>query len=212
MKLIRSIFYAIILIIFFSGVDCRKKDEPKAFIPLDKEFLSYFAFPVGSWWVYEEVNSGEKDSMYVIKYDIHKHENNKEDLDYWRLSYHLSNSLQDFYFWARPNPNIILNDTLFVLTEAYNLVNDGTVTAIRFFYSKKKKYLFSINDNTYIKNIYDSLTVGSMDFYDVYHIEKLKQEYENLIKGQYFAKNIGIIKKEYFDGRIFELNKYYINK
>jgi hypothetical protein len=28
----------------------------------------YFAFKVGSWWVYEEETSGERDSVYVTEY------------------------------------------------------------------------------------------------------------------------------------------------
>ena len=42
-----------------------RNDTPDACAKLDPDFLDYFAFPEGSWWVYEEVNSGREDSLWV---------------------------------------------------------------------------------------------------------------------------------------------------
>ena len=211
MKIIKPIFYAILIVLIFSAVDCRKKDEPVYYIPLNNGFLSYVSFPVGSWWVYEEVNTGKRDSIYVVINNTLKKENRQDNNYYYQLEFRLKNNFGEYYFWARPDKNIFLNDTVYTCTEAYNL-NNGTYTAIRFFYSKQRDTLYSINDNTYIKNIFDTLILNSSLYTDIYQIENSNQLYGNQIKSEYYSKNIGIIRKELFDSTIWELKKYFINK
>ncbi len=208
-----QIFLLVLIIsILCLASNCKKEEPiPIEFIPLNQEFLSYFAFPVGSWWVYEEMASGMTDSIYVTKYELLEIEDKKDDINYIALSYHLKNSYNEYYFSAGPNPHFISNDTLFIFKEAYNIGN-CTYTAIRLFYSKKNDNPFSINENTFIKNIYDTLIIGNTSYNDVYQIENKNQEYGNQIKSEYYAKGIGIIIKTYFDGKIFELKNHFINQ
>lgn len=63
----------IILITIIVAISCRKDDSlhhcqqfPEDCVDV-REVKNCFYFNHGSWWVYEEENSGKRDSVYVIE-------------------------------------------------------------------------------------------------------------------------------------------------
>jgi hypothetical protein len=65
--------HLIILLILLAAISCRKDEEipyceqyPDDCVDV-REVKDYFYFNYGSWWVYEEENSGKRDSVYVLE-------------------------------------------------------------------------------------------------------------------------------------------------
>jgi len=55
------------------------------------------------------------------------------------------------------------------------------------------------------------LNINGNNFYEIRVFENLKQ-YNNQPKKFYYARNVGLIKIELFDGTIWEIKKYFINE
>lgn len=183
--------------------DSCHKDPNDGFIPLNKDFLSYFAFPQGSWWVYKEINSGETDSFYVNSYDVQNIDSKKENMKYKKLFYHLFSKNKQAYG---------MTYHMDYITSVYeeNDLQNGSAT--RFVYPvEDSKYInpdyqFSIPDH------YDSLQINGIWYKDVYRTAYGAPYSNNIYKSEFYARNVGVIKRIYFDGTEWELVKYHHSK
>jgi hypothetical protein len=202
----RQILLLIFICFSLMGSSCCNKDEaPIVYIPLDTTFLSYCAFPVGSWWVYEEQNTGQRDSFYVAYYYTETMKNSDENLNYYELGYRITTLIDTFNFGARPWGDE--SGYRHKFTEYYN-VNNGTLSADRFFYPIS--ITDTVNYNLFLKNVLDTITINSILYTNIYVMANKSSVYNNKIKTEYYCKNVGVIKRELFNGEIWEIENYYI--
>jgi hypothetical protein len=203
-------------VILFSNMHC-KKDNPEPatieYVKLDTVFLSYFAFPNGSWWTYKEINTNKTDSIYISNYSIEKIHNTKDD-KYYEMLYLTLNSKSEtihgsanpFYFTSEPKDSM-----KYLYRELYYYgIN---YSAERFFYpTNPRQKLRGSNTKLYTKILYDTISIQGKLYRDVYQTYNDTSEYYNKIKSEYYCRNVGVIKREHFDGTTWELTNYHINK
>lgn len=208
-KPILILFFTSFLI--FNGISCNKEPS-KSLVKFDPVFLSYFAFPKGSWWTYKEINTGKTDSFYVDGFKIENFTNSDEDNYYYeRLRYHLTGEKYVASGDARPNPNIKLNTLLYQYIERYHAAQFGLdYDADRFIYPSNENETF--NNSFYMLKNLDTITINSTLYKDVYVTNNSTQEYYNPIKSEYYCKNVGVIRRDFFDSTVWELTNYHINK
>lgn len=212
MKKHSFLIFSLIFLFFFILNSCTKDEQP--LVKLDQDFLSYFAFPVGSWWKYKEIKTGERDSFYVNKYQIENF-HDKEDSKYYELlSYQINTKTDTAYGWAKPfYTTITPNDSIkYRYIEIYKAGQARyLVDAVRFLYKIAPYQELPGAGYLYVKHI-DTLTIQGNHYKDIYLTDNPFQADHNPIKSEYYCRNIGVIKREYFDGSVWELTNYHLNK
>ena len=189
------------LFLLFGAMNCNKnKNEPV--ILLDKDFLSYFAFPVGSWWIYKEIKTGRKDSCFVELYSFEEKVSPKEgNIKNQLLHYHIASKIHPTILgFARPKGN------------SYYLFKDLEAGVNYFRYPWVVNKQKDGDDHFNMREHYDSIQINSVYYHDVLRTEFDYPDYGNTIKSEYYCKNVGVIKRIYFDSTTWELTKYFINK
>lgn len=201
--------FVLFLFFFFSSCQsCKKDEKPIVYIPLDTTFLSYCAFPVGSWWSYKEINTGQRDSFYVTRTEQEAIRDHHSDLDYYKLIYHITNLNDTFYYSTKPF--YFSTYYTFVLYEIYNAYN-GTHIAARFFSPYNNDTLYNYGC-LYLKMSIDTMTINGHLYNNIKVMENKASTYGNKIKTEYYCKNVGVIRKELFNGEIWEIKNYHINQ
>ena len=190
---------------------CKKNgyspDSPY-YTPLSQDFLSYFAFPKGSWWLYKEINSGKTDSFYVDYYKISNQKSTKGGINAQTLDYELVGEKYRAGGGAAAGEKI--NDTIpYTYGETYYGTDGLNYSSLRFLYPAwpGKK-----GNNIYISKHLDSINIQGKLYYDVFITAYTSQSYENPIKSEYYCKNTGVIRREFYDGSIWEVIRYHLNK
>lgn len=216
----------LLLALLCLALQCNKDDnnEPKDVTRLSEEFKDYAYFKEGSWWVYKELNSGDLDSAYIIRSDIliehiPKKSGGPEDYEFFSL-----NIVREFY---QSNNK----DTL-ILEGIPGLPSDskvgkrvvGQLSQTIFKYNIVQVNLFKILSNKsdsvidlYIAQIkkIDSIKILNKKYEDVYvvlHKDQKLSETNDLIKKDFYAKNVGLIRREFLDGRVKELLRYNVKQ
>src|SRR5690606_21666985 len=99
---------------------------------LDPVFLSYFAFPQGSWWTYKEVNTGKTDSIYITINLIENFLDKRDgDIRYEQLRYRRVGKFDSAGGFAIPTYNLNSKILLYQYEECYLA---GPYCAYRFIY------------------------------------------------------------------------------
>lgn len=186
-----------------------------------REVKNWFYFNYGSWWVYEEVNSGQRDSLYVLE--------TFSDTN----TYYFSTTLFDaqteyrYRFWTEG-----LDSDEMMVKKSKKSVNikrskgkPGELVGENYcftFYPLEGKY---VGTYAFISGIryFGDLTVE--EFYDVYSLNdstfnevvKINEEYTSIENGQqtnhFYASGVGLIRKELIDSnQTWNLVKYNIEQ
>jgi hypothetical protein len=180
------------------GSNCRDDcNEPVPYHSLDKDFLSYCVFPEGSWWVYEEENSGEIDSTYIISKESGRREGilgRGCDVRYEYEAVNIRKVIRGEELYATAYPQIV--DANSVWHYAYN---QGSTL-----------HFFKFPDNRdtltedFFKTRYDSLIVSGKIYKDVIEIRS------GSYWSEFYSKDVGLIRREFNDSTKWNLIKYYI--
>jgi hypothetical protein len=154
------------------------------------------------------VNNGSQDSIYLFKslYEITK-ASEKLGYDYERYqplfsSTHLNDTL---FGYTHPDRDRV-NFYYYSQGSLMNLPN----LPVLFFDSAAVNFEFNYAENYILKykSTYSSYEVQNIEYSDVrvyVHTAQFFPEQENRI---YYAKSVGIIRKEMFNGEIWELKKF----
>ncbi len=194
----KKILFLILAIICCIAADCDKEPKEKPIYYLDQEIKDYTLFPVGSYWIYEDSLSNDIDTVSIISQTIKIFAGGEEPFKY---EYFKQNIVTSYY-----------NDTLFGGGSAWLLESEGFCEYsetgwLRFISQKQVGYKF---DELLYEIYYDSLFIINKWYKEVKVFTILTQDSSSLERC-YFKKNIGIIKKEKYDGKVWELLNYYIN-
>ncbi|MBX9851905.1 MAG: hypothetical protein K2X86_09115 [Cytophagaceae bacterium] len=189
-----------------------KKEEPRLTTYLDQEFKDYMFYPDGSYWVYEHESMGWEDSVYLYSQLLAIEEPHNLSNNYERivLRYGSTFNLDTFHIigHARDLPigRPCYSNILF--TSNFLAVN------IPFFSKRDIGYVFEYNENinsTYTA-YYDSLEILSKYYYKVKVFEMTGSSDSRLPKKIFHAEKTGIIRKELFNGQIWNLKRHFINQ
>ena len=188
---------------------CDKPDDPVETYYLDKEMYDYVIFPTGSWWVYEEENSGQKDTVKVIKTD---HLINDRTSIGYNFEMYFNKNFSSLY-----NAEFITRATAFTegyLNKSVLEVESGTNLAVSTDFISEMENGDTLNLGQ-VGEIYaykeDIIEISNTEYTNIRYFEKELETGPTHVKVSYFSKNIGLIKKELWNGELWNLIDYHIN-
>jgi hypothetical protein len=82
---------------------------------------------------------------------------------------------------------------------------------VRLFYDKQNR-ISDLENILVLKNNYDSITIGNIKYYNVIHFTNKTQSEGDSIRQEYYARNIGVIKRVYQSNHVWELVEFQITK
>jgi hypothetical protein len=190
MKKLTTCKICLIIIIAFiisSASSCRKDKAPTYYIPQDLK--DYCMFPIGSWWVYEDSISGEKDSIVLMEQEILLVKNSG------RKNYFYENLKHEFF----SSYDTLLTGESWVTNENMYIYVSGWGT----YCSDDNE--FSCTSNPYF--YYDTLNINNIKYFNIKVFRNVYPEFT-----YYWSLNIGRIRKEdKINNKIWNLKSYYIN-
>ncbi len=176
----------------------------------DPIFREYVIFPIGSYWVYKEINLVKTDSLYLDNQTIYVTDKlYKYKSEFARQALNSSYDQIGFVGWC------YATDTTSSSISYYKEQSRISQTGIdKVFFKGKIGEVFELGGPTITKYeaLYDTLSVNKVVYNQVRVYTILKQSFDKQTKRVYYAKNVGVIKKELFNGEVWELKKYFINK
>ena len=222
--------YILYSLLFVAVLSCRKdKTIPFCELHPDQcrevaELKDYFLFGVGSYWVYEEENSGMIDSMYVTESSFGPYCYNSN------IIIHSDFDGYNYHFWSRlatsgcPTCGLIpMNKHCVFIYKSKTKPGDFVSESCCFFtYAGVGDWIYSSSggapyyyDNLLVVySVYDSLLVHGKYYPDVVciHEEHTASE-DKQPTYHYYSKGIGLIKKELVDSnQIWNLVNYHIEQ
>lgn len=198
----RILYLALIFGLLSLQAECGK-NEPGKYIQNDTTFLSYWYFPENSYWIYKDSLSSEYDTFRITRSysreQLQRHSSDKVEFNVIAM---LNQGIEKTQI-GQPREYDV-SQYIYFLDESWN---NGS--AIRFFYTKNNSAT-NLENHLFQKHI-DSISINGRYFNDIYClINKDNQGNDDTVRIEYYARNIGIIKRVYENGRVWELDKYYI--
>ncbi|MBX9851379.1 MAG: hypothetical protein K2X86_06425 [Cytophagaceae bacterium] len=205
-----KIFIFLFIIPFLLSTSCKKEKERPVYY-MDQEFKNYTLFPVGSYWVYENSASGMEDSIYLYWQEYKVYEPNNFNFNFEGFKQTLSSSYYQDTITGGGDAFDKKNKGYDTFAERY--ISNFLVVNIQFFSPASVKDTFNYNESmrTVYETYYDSLLVEGVWFKEVRLFNNLYQEASSQPKYIYYSKNVGVIRKELFNGQIWNLKRYHIN-
>lgn len=210
-------------------MQCKNKFDEKKYCvkaPSDcktvQEAKDYFAFNEGSWWVYEEETSGERDSCYVT------YGSNNTSSSYFVTEIYSSYQDYSYNYYADYIENNICSENLPVLSRCLYVDREkgkpGEYVGhgYCFFVNYRKGDNVSINsgggindcpNNSLIyEDIFSSYELGNLTFSKTIKVHELCSYIEGeQPTNHYYSKGVGIIRKELIDSnKVWNLVNYHI--
>lgn len=182
---------------------------------------NFFAFKVGSWWVYEEETSGARDSVYVTSY-----QNNPANYDFDVRVY---STYQDYYyhFWPANSSTsqqckdngIICHRCVKIRRSKYkpgDFVGEGTCFIFLPILGSKdlNPNAFYENNYVYTHQVMDSFALDSFDFNRTIRMFEDNTRIEGIQPtNHYFSEGVGLVRKELLDSnQVWNLVNYHIEE
>jgi hypothetical protein len=216
-----TLFSALAISLLCLSASCKDKNKPSyctqnpqncATVSTAKDF---FLFKEGSWWVYEEEMTHERDSMYVNLYTGGT--NYQMQIKSARTDY------EYFYFPVySESPNCSQTNPVYgkcVLVKV-NKAKPGDFVGegVSFFVNFKKgdsEYSFNTeyaNNQIIVSEIFQGYTLGELSFGQTVKIHELNTYIEGIQPtNHYYSKGIGLVRKELLDSnQVWNLVSYHI--
>jgi hypothetical protein len=190
-----------------------------------REVKDYFYFKIGSWWVYEEENSGVRDSVYVIE--------TYSDTS----SYYFTTTLKSSYdgyrylYWPGGGATSDADDNIVkkskrstAITKAKSkpgeLVSESTCFL---FYPTPGLWTYSTfywgagNSSTgklTVEEIHNTYIVNDLTYFDVVHnSDECTSSEDGQFTDNFYSKEAGLIRKELSDSnQVWNLVEYHISE
>jgi hypothetical protein len=170
---------------------------------MDQEFKDYLVFSQGSYWVYQDSATLNIDS-------INLYSQNLEMADYRRHYGYYAEHLEQKFSSSFNNNTIIKSGG----ADEYSLYHSCLLfeeEGISFF--TNKDIGDSIGRNNTLKYVSFDVTknIEGVDYSSVKAFENLLQKNISQPRKIYYAKQKGIVRKELFNGEVWNLIRYHIN-
>lgn len=192
-------------IIIFGLMFCNPDDEPvnHGEFRLGPEGEAYIKFEPGSYWIYENDSTSERDTVVMDYYRSSMRHFKGDRNEFYREDINLRwVATSGVYEFSTPHPYVDatpLDVGLYHFGMPCSRVGVGAVSMIYFPFSLAQGGLVS-GQSTYLNRRYDSLQINEKWYYDVVEFEIDNdwswdfRPYSNHTK-YYWSKNIGMIKK-----------------
>lgn len=207
MKKIKNTVLLFCMITFFTVVlsSCGPSDE-EVYIKIDEEVLAWGAFKEGTYWIYQEENTGTIDSVYVYKQEEAYGESDRGSKKV-KITYEV--------FLGSIFINSINNDTLYydvttfssniLLTRVTRIKNDPARSCnivpppySNFFKEGYTTRTGLLSQKTVFDSIYPIYTLGELEFTNVIRANNNENyAYNGTPTLLYSARNVGMIRKEF---------------
>lgn len=216
------------LSVFFLGVSCKDKNKPVAKSYCEEnpgncesvtEAKKYFAFNLGSWWVYEEETSGERDSVYVTQALI--------DLNSYNFDIRTHSSYQgyNYHYWPMylsgistcSSVDAVSKKCLFIKKskgKPGDFIGEGYCFFVNY---NLNDFLGSFNvyfenNKIIISEIKESFSLGDLSFLKTIKVHELNTYMEGKQPtNHYYSKGVGLVRKELLDSnQVWNLVNYHI--
>ncbi|NOX46189.1 MAG: hypothetical protein GXO89_04345 [Chlorobi bacterium] len=211
------LFTLIALVQIISLSSCGKKE----YFPLSDEFKSFAVFPVGSYWVYEEINSGFVDTMTVkevsIEYEVRAESNRYYEQGYIHYRTRKSGLIIGSISNTSPNSNCGYLNSLLLRNSTDTLHSEFLDVDNEFFCCCEPGSKSWFNPMFKYSGVIDTVTAGGYKFQNARAFSNTiedtayLEQFPGTVKISYFAKNVGLIKWEQFNGNVWELKEFKIN-
>jgi hypothetical protein len=220
--------FTVLMLFLTIGFSCKKDPEqnldycelhPEECVDI-RMVKDWFYFDYGSWWVYEEENSGMRDSVYVIETwsDTGSHK--------FLTRVHSTYDGYDYPYFTQTALETYKNHQVKKEVQSTGVYRAKTkpgdfVAEDKCFLFYPKVGMWSFNygdpfgdpDSLIIKTLYDNFELSGYSYQEVvgiYEITTAVEEYQPTM--HFFAKGVGLIKKELLDSnQIWNLVDYHIN-
>jgi hypothetical protein len=177
---------------------------------MSDEFKSYAVLPKGSYWIFEEVSTKEIDSVYLYKADVQmKNGESKLGYNYERIvagfyCSRVDDSIRHFSYPERGDQKFyqLVEIWLSDFINASTIFFDPSEIGAELHYAEDFRTTYAAHFN--------ELTIGGRVYNDVRVYSHNVQYYPNQSKKIYFAKNVGIVKRELYNGEVWEVVRYNI--
>lgn len=199
----KSILYlGLILGLLSLQAECGK-NQPNKIVRNDSVFLSYWCFPENSYWIYKDSINGELDTSIITATNQYLNEGYHDNTEWeFHVISHFNNGLSKTQV-GRPS-EYDGSQYFYSLDQTWS---NGS--AIRFFYTKDNST--TDLENHLFQNYLDSIVVNGRSYKDIYCMINIdNQGNDDTVRIEYYARNVGVIKRVYENGRVWELDKYYI--
>ncbi len=204
-----------------------KEDKPKPYCEENPgqcqsvlEAKKFFAFKVGSWWVYEEETSGERDSMYVTE--------GNNDYTSYDFDTRIESALTgyEYHYWpvysggnsscSKSSP---VQEKCLYIKRSKGKPEDYIGEAYCFFVNYRVGDYAYISGNIYfennkiiVSNIFSTYSVQNITFHNVVEFHELSTRVEGIQPTNHFySENVGLVRKELLDSNeVWNLVNYHI--
>ena len=188
------------------------KNKKRHLYTFSQEFKDYTLFKANSWWVYRLEGGSTTDSVYVFQSDVGVATPN-----------HLSYNYESYVIQSRSvflGENIIQSGvagTPDVYDSDFQRLTYSTslgADIVSYFSNKNTGYKFLLfpSHETLYKESLATITINTVTYNNVKVFEAIKASStdQRLPKLVYFAPNIGIVKKELYNGQVWNLVKHQV--
>lgn len=184
-----------------------------------QEVKKYFYFKEGSYWVYQEQNSGLIDSVYVFE--------TYNDPSTYYFSTKLYSSYDGYYYRFWPKIGAVVDSGLVEKSKRSTIIYKSKAKPGDFvsesecflFYPKIGDWTYSdggypygYNNKLTVSDIYDSIGITNKIFFEaitLYEEHTASEEKQSTF--HYYVKTVGLVKKELIDSnQIWDLINYNI--
>lgn len=203
---------ALIFLVFCSALSLQsscQKDEPSKLIENDTTFLSYWYFPKDSYWIYKDSVTNELDTFVVESTDIQEQNDHNSSN---KFQFHVFRILNQGVVKTQVGRPIYFGDNTYYysLDQRWGTISSGG-SAVRLFYDKYNR-ISNLGNTLFYVNHFDSILIGNQHYFNVIHIYNVGQSNGDSVRHEYYAKNIGIVKRIYESNHVWELKEYFIKK
>jgi len=216
---------AILIFCLFAFSSCKEELKPYCSeYPNEcadiKGVKDYFAFNEGSYWVYEEVNSGAMDCVYVTSFY------NDANSYYFDVEHHSVHSGYDYRFWtsssAVENRHVKKEEVSLLVKLSKYKPGDFVSESYCFIYYPTVGNLvhsdggqpYGYDNELVVNSYYENYIIGNKTCSNVIVMTEEHTASENkqpTIK--YYAEGIGLIRKELIDSnQVWNLKDYNISQ
>jgi hypothetical protein len=218
MLMYRKIYTISVLFLFLIAGSCKKEHYPQYWI--HAEVKEYTYFEKGSWWVYKEKNSGNLDTVQVVMDSMMamKIHNNAGYASNSYLSYYAST--------FDPLDTMIVSSSV-VVNFTVPLAYTNSTTGYSYFrtaYEGVASFFSDAQVGDTLKLVDKRLAIYRRDTASlelegrvytsvrVFECNVPPNNTAKLPKVVYYAKNVGVIQKELFNGEVWRLMNYSVKQ
>jgi hypothetical protein len=203
----RLFIFSLFFILLFNS--CKDKEQYVYYI--SQETKDYCVFQTGTWWEYENINTHEIDTYFITQATNNIKPTRENNISQQEISMRYKRTLtynNEFLINIDVGP-WNKDDLLILVGETY--LYQPQLIAMQYFEMRDSLFIDSDDSVKYLKyftSFQSNLT--NISYHNVKVFDRTTNINSLFAQKTYWSKNIGVIRREMFDGSIWELKSYNI--